>query len=190
MGATTALWLALGNATGQGFIIDQASGDLVEPVVNSVVTPPNDIAQSFTPLLNTVGFVQLRSLVTSNPSGGTVALVINLREGAYNGPIISSTDPVAIVGSAGLGTFYFPNNVAVTPGQIYFFQPVVQSPGSLDIGFKDPSPYLSGNLWGNGVPSPTGDLWFREGIVVPEPGVVWLFLIGGAALLWRIRWRS
>jgi hypothetical protein len=182
MGATTALWLVFRQATGQVLVVDQASGDLTEPIVNAYVIPQNDLAQSFTPSLNAVGFVQLRSL-NATPSGSSVTLVVNLREGAFNGPVVSSTDPVAIVGSVGLGTFYFPDNVPVTPGQLYFFQPVLQSLGSLSVGFKDPSPYLGGDLWGNGVPSPTGDLWFREGIVVPEPGALVLLLLGSGAFL-------
>ncbi len=185
MGVATALWAALGEATGQGFIVDQASGGLNEPIANGLVTPPNDLAQSFTPSLNAVGFVQLRSLVAF-PSGSSATLVVNLRQGSYNGPILSSTDSIVIVGSAGLGTFYFPDNIPVTPGQLYFIQPVVQSPGSLNIGYKSPSGYLGGDLWSNGLMDPQADLWFREGIVVPEPGVVWLFLFGGAALLWRM----
>src|SRR2546427_9717827 len=172
-GMAAGLCLAIGNGSGQGLLVDQASGTLAESIVNALRTPPNDIAQSFTPSLSAVGFVQFRSMATF-PSGSSVTLVVNLREGTYNGPIISSTDPIVIVGFAGVGTFYFPDNIAVNPGQLYFFQPVVQSPGSIDVGFKDPSPYLNGNLWGNGVMNTTGDLWFREGLAVPEPAVVWL----------------
>ena|SRR5438552_2210946 len=185
-GIAVALWLVIENGMGQGLLVDQASGTLAETIVNGSVIPQNDLAQSFTPSLSAVAFVQLRTLTTL-PSGSTVTLVVNLRDGAYNGPIISSTTSVDIVGFADVGTFYFPDNISVTPGQLYFFQPVLQSIGSLGIGYKDPSPYLSGNLWSNGQISSTGDLWFREGIVVPEPATGWLLLLGCAALLWRSR---
>src|SRR5438132_13501456 len=118
-------------------LIDQASGTLTESIVNASVIPQNDLAQSFTPSLSAVGFLQLRTLTTL-PSGSTVTLVVNLRDGAYNGPIISSTTAVDIVGFADVGTFYFPDNISVTPGQLYFCQPVLQSNGSLGVGTKSP----------------------------------------------------
>jgi hypothetical protein len=183
MGTVAVMWVALAEATGQGFIVDQASGDLIEPVVNGLVIPQNDLAQSFTPSLSAVGFLQLRTL---NAAGATVTVVVNLRAGSLNGPVISSTDPVVIVNFSSLGTFYFPDNIPVTPGQLYFFQPVLQSAGRLSIGFKDSSTYDRGEPWINGASSGPDDVWFREGIVVPEPGVVVLLVMGaGALILWR-----
>jgi PEP-CTERM motif-containing protein len=180
------VFLLNGNGlVGQGIlVVDQASGDLTEPIVNSQTIPLNDLAQSFTPSMSAVGFVQLRSLVTGNPPGRSVTLIVNLHEGAFNGPIISSTDPVVIAGFAGLGTFYFPDNIPVTPGQLYFFRPVLQSLGSVEIGYKDNSTYDRGEPWFSGLPSGPGDFWFREGIVVPEPGVLALLMVGSGAFLW------
>ncbi len=170
------LWFSAEDLTAQELLVDQASGSLEEPVVNAYLIPENQLAQSFTPSFNAVGFVQLRTLVTS-PSGSQVTVTVNLRQGAYNGPVVSSTDPVIISGFADVGTFYFPDNIPVSAGQMYFFEPVLQSLGSLNVGFKDPSSYLGGNLWGNGVISQTGDLWFREGVVVPEPSTGLLFFL-------------
>jgi hypothetical protein len=112
-------------------VVDQASGTTDELIQVFTLIPDNQIAQSFTPSLSAVSFVQLQ-----------------------------------------IGTFYYPENVAVTSGQLYFFEPVLLSPGSLDIGYKNPSSYLGGDAWNNGLQD-TGDYWFREGIVVPEPGTVW-----------------
>ena len=177
-GLAAVLWLSVSHARGQGsLVVDQASGTLEESVVNAYRMPENQLAQSFTPSFNAVGFVQLRSLLTF-PQGNTVTVAVNLRQGAYDGPIISSTDPLVIIGFVGVGTFYFPGNIPVTAGQMYFFEPVLRSPGSVDVGFKDPSSYLGGNLWGNGVISQTGDLWFREGTVVPEPATFALVGLG------------
>ena len=177
-GLAAVLWLLVNHARGQGsLVVDQASGTLEESVVNAYRTPDNQLAQSFTPSLNAVGFVQLRSLFTF-PQGNTVTVAVNWRQGAYDGPIISSTDPLVIIGFADVGTFYFPGNIPVTAGQMYFFDPVLKSAGSVDVGFKDPSSYLGGNLWGNGVISQTGDLWFREGTVVPEPATFALVGLG------------
>ena len=185
-GLSAVLWLLVSHARGQGsLVVDQASGSLEESVVNAYLIPENQLVQSFTPSLNAVGFVQLRSLFTS-PQGNTVTVAVNLRQGAYDGPIISSTDPLIIIGFAGVGTFYFPGNIPVTAGQMYFFEPVLKSAGSVDVGFKDPSSYLGGSLWGNGVISQTGDLWFREGIVVPEPSTFSLLGLGaGIAFMLR-----
>src|SRR5437867_4485773 len=178
-------WLSVSNSRGQQLLVDQASGTLDEIIVNATRIPEADVAQSFTPSLNAVGFVQFRNLITF-PQGSSVTLTVNLREAAYNGPVISSTDPVTFVGFPGVGTFYFPGNVSVTPNRLYFFQPVVQSSGSLDIGFKDTSTYAGGDPWFNGMRSDVGDFWFREGIVVPEPSPVALLGLGaGMAFMWR-----
>src|SRR5262245_19406670 len=125
------LWLSVGDTKGQGFlVVDQASGSLEEPVVNAYRIPENQLAQSFTPSFNAVGFVQLRSLATVPSDPNTrVTVMVNLRQGAYDGPIISSTDPVVIIGFADVGTFFSPNNIPVVAGQFYFFEPLLQSPG-------------------------------------------------------------
>jgi len=174
-----ALLLSVSSATGQPLelVVDQASGTVEEPVVNALRIPESHLAQSFTPSFNAVGFVQLRTLVTS-PSGSQVTVTVNLRQGAYDGPVVSSTDPVVITGFADVGTFYFSDNIPLTAGQMYFFEPVLQSSGSLDVGFKSPSTYDRGDLISNGMPSGgLGDLWFREGVVVPEPSTGLLFFL-------------
>jgi hypothetical protein len=48
--------------------------------------------------------------------------------------------------------------------------------------------YPGGTAFYHGVSDPTEDLWFREGIVVPEPSSIFLLLTGGAfALLTSFR---
>src|SRR6266511_5033215 len=181
------LWFSAEDLTAQELLVDQASGSLEEPVVNAYLIPENQLAQSFTPSFNAVGFVQLRTLVTS-PSGSQVTVTVNLRQGAYDGPVVSSTDPVVITGFADVGTFYFPDNIPVAACQMYFFEPALQSLGILEIGFKSPSTYDRGDLIINSVPSGgLGDLWFREGVVVPEPATPWLICVGASILLWRRR---
>src|SRR5213082_2715714 len=87
-----ALWLAQTPLCAQGFLVDRASGTLDEVVTGTTRLSDDQIAQSFTPSLSAVGFVQFSDVISAASSGET--LVINLRQGAYNGPIISSTDPV------------------------------------------------------------------------------------------------
>jgi len=174
---------------GQGLLVDQASGTTDEVVQNSSIIPIRQIAQSFTPSLSAVGWVQF-SLYTFTSSGDF--LVINLRQGAWNGPIVSSTTPVVFSpGPIQKATFYFPDNIAVTPGQLYFFEPVLQSAGPMFIGYKFPSSYPGGEAWNNGLSSgDTSDYWFREGIVVPEPSIVALFGVGAGWILIRRKRRT
>jgi len=170
----------------QGLLVDQASGTIDEIVTVATPLPDNQIAQSFTPLIPAVSFVQFSQNLPAFPGNDQVAFMVNLRPGAYNGPIISSTDPVVLVNHlTQICTFYFPANIQVSPGQLYFFEPVLQSAGFLDIGTKSPSGYLGGALWSNALMDPQADLWFREGIVVPEPGSFWLLLFGSGVFIWR-----
>src|SRR5437879_992803 len=166
-------------------MVDQASGTTDELVTVATVIPDNQIAQSFTPLIPAVGFVQLQTSIFASSSGET--LIMNLRQGAYNGPIVSSTTPVFLINKiTQVNTFYYPDNISVTPGQFYFFEPIVLSSGSLDVGYKFPSSYAGGEAWSNGGIA-GGDYWFREGIVVPEPSTVWLLAWGSGVFIWR--WR-
>ncbi|SRR6266511_2015539 len=181
------LCLSAQELAAQELLVDQASGTLEEPVVNSLRIPGNQLAQSFTPFFSSVGFVQLRSLVPQ-PSGSSVTVVVNLRQGAYDGPVLSSTDPVIITGFADVGTFYFSDNIPIAAGQMYFFEPVLQSLGSLEIGFNSPSTYDRGDLISNGVPSGgVADLWFREGVVVPEPSAGLLFFLSTMSVVLLLR---
>jgi hypothetical protein len=89
---------------------------------------------------------------------------------------------------SGVVDFYFPLPVPVTPGTVYYFEPLVQS-GDLwriDIGEYM---YSRGAMIVEGDPNFGSDLWFREGIhAVPEPSVGWLALLGVPLLWWMRRW--
>src|SRR5438094_151238 len=112
-----AAWPLACRIVGQGLLVDQSSGTTDEIVIDSTRLPDNQIAQSFTPSLSEVGFVQFSDDISAASSGEI--LVINLRQGAYNGPIVSSTTPIVLLNkSTEHSTFYFPVNVPVTPGQL------------------------------------------------------------------------
>jgi len=188
-------WLLAIDLQAQGFLlVDQASGTMDEIVTTSTQLPNNQIAQSFTPSLSAVGFVQFSEYVPAFPGNNTVTFAVNLRAGAYNGQILSSTDLVILVNhGTQIGTFYFPENISVTPGNLYFLEPVLSSTGFLNIGYKFPSSYPGGEAWSNGGIAGS-DYWFREGIVVPEPNVSWM--LGFSACLfvlvrrvWSPSWR-
>src|SRR5438094_5890589 len=183
-GLVAVVWLSGGQLSAQVLVVDQASGDTNELIQVFTQIPDNRIAQSFTPSLSAVGFVQFSEFVPGMPGNDQVTFMVNLRAGAYDGPILGSTEPVVLFrGPIQIGTFYYPANIPVMPGQLYFFEPVLLSPGSMDIGDKATSTYSGGEPWVNGGPSGPGDFWFREGIVVPEPCPVCFTLLGIAVLI-------
>jgi len=169
-------------ATAQGTLVfDQQSGDeslIREGAVNYSQGP----LQSFTPTLGSVGFVRLYMTMF----GGANGLSVNLRSGSPSGPLLGSTLEINQTGSyTGTLTFFFPTAVPVTPGTTYFFEPVVRQ-GNPTLNASQFYGYSGGMLlFADGTTSPTYDLWFREGIVVPEPGTFGLVIMAVAACAWR-----
>src|ERR1041384_4587098 len=107
------------------FIYDQQSSD--ETFVNGLagIQPNQPIGQSFIPVLSSVGFIRL-VLADENPNNGFGAtLYVNLRSGGITGPVLSSTDPVMLpdsfgVGSNGFVNFFFQAPPTLTPGTTYY----------------------------------------------------------------------
>jgi hypothetical protein len=158
------------------------------------------LGQSFTPALSEIGFVELylrESPGMGNP-GESETLVLTLREGDITDPVVSSTQPMFLLGGAFgppfIQEFRSPATGAVTPGSKYTFELVHLAGGDL----FGPAAY-SANLYDypggervrQGVPRVGSDLWFREGLFIPEPSVVWLLLtglgFGGGWNHWRKR---
>ena len=85
-------WVVAGRASGQGLLADQASATPSEFATQASLIPDfGSVAQSFTPSLSQVGFVQLQTAIVP-ASLSSVTLIVNLRSGAYNGPIIGPHD--------------------------------------------------------------------------------------------------
>jgi PEP-CTERM motif len=149
------------------------------------------IGQSLTPVLSSVGFIRLQ-LFDVNPGNGQGAtLYVNLRTSSITGPILVSSDPILLPDGfpgnniPGFVNFFFSSSPSVVPGLTYYFQPVVQSGDAWAIGRFVPN-YTGGTEYINGQPG-NNDLWFREGIVVPEPSSALLVLLGGGVVAWRHR---
>ncbi|MGC8989827.1 MAG: PEP-CTERM sorting domain-containing protein, partial [Verrucomicrobiia bacterium] len=188
------LWPALTDSE-EYFVYDQVSpvpGAPPGSAPQSLQSGP--IGQSFTPSLPALDFIELWTGdgVPGNRLGATVYVV--LRSDSITGPIISSTDPVFL--SDGFGwfenekqtMFFFSPSVALAPGQTYYFQ-VLTQPGSdwwHVVGYNSYR-YPGGMMYGGSEPVPGMDLWFRTGIVVPEPSTVVLVLLGLPALVWGFR---
>jgi hypothetical protein len=89
---------------------------------------------------------------------------------------------------AGIASFNFSTPVALTPGQTYYLEPVVQSG-------DDPWDIITiGDTYPNGQEFERGagfntDFWFREGVIVPEP-VVSALVILAAPLIFARRCRT
>ena len=183
------LLLAAFSAYGQGttFLYDQQSSTDETPLPygtgGSLQGSSPGAGQSFTPGLSGVGFVKFM-LIDGNPSDGLgTTIYVSLRSASISGPILGSTAPVATPdGFHGAATFFFPTEVQTTPGTAYYFEVVPQSGGPMNI-FGTSYNYPGGIAYANGNPHPGTVLWFREGLVVPEPSSVALLLLGGAAFI-------
>jgi hypothetical protein len=187
---------ATGAARAQGTLVfdQESSSDEVSSFGGVRIQFYGTVGQSFTPSLSTVGFVRLRQFDINPGNFVGATLVLNLRSTAINGPILGTTVPVVLDDSfAGSVSFFFAAAVPVTPSTTYFFETVVQSGDNWGITTMSNLPgdnYPGGIFYGGQQPFPAGDLWFREGIVVPEPSSTLLFVLGSGVAGWFLRQKS
>ena len=173
-------------AKGQGtFVYDQQSSDESNfGGGNASITPNQLIGQSFTPTFSSVGFIRL-AISDDALDGLGATLYVNLRSGSIGGTIMASTDPVSVADHfAGTVDFLFPSAAALTPGTVYYFQPVIQSGGNFSVNGYNSFNYSGGMEFFLGQPKVSNDMWFREGIITPEPSTIWLALLGGGVFLY------
>jgi len=195
--AALAMSLLASFANAQGtFLYDQQSATDANPALSGAfIESEQPIGQSFTPTFSSVGFVQLRLSDATFGNGLGATVYVNLwADSLGGGTLLGSTDPVSIPDSSSpllITTFRYSTPVAVTPDTTYYFQPtVVQDGGEVDgIIWGDRYNYSGGTSYFFGAPTPESsyDLWFREGIVVPEPSVASLALLGGLVAACRRR---
>ncbi len=196
MKTLTAVTLALCTATsaftqGTLFFDQESSTDETFNGGGASLLFYGSVGQSFTPSLSSVGFIRLRVTdgVRNNGIGGTLS--VSLRANAINGMLLGTSSSVALSDNFnGSVNFVFPTAVPVTPGIIYYFQATLLSGDdwglrSLSQSAGD-SNYIGGVFYGGNQPFSGADLWFREGIIVPEPTVLTL-LVGGCGLMFLRR---
>jgi hypothetical protein len=189
--ALTFLVFLTGRAGAQGvFVYDQQSStnEIPNPILGVIIQQYTPLGQSFTPTFSSIGFVRLK-LYDFNPGNGLGAsLTLNLRSNSITGPVLAQAVTVTLPdGFADVVVFLFPAPVSLAPGTNYVFEPVVQSGDSwkIDLG---PYNYPGGMTISQGVLLSGSDLWFREGIIVPEPTSPALVSI--AVLIWAARSKS
>ena len=176
------------SAHGQGtFVYDQQSRSSPPPADDRTEFQASSrIGQSFTPSLSSVGFVQfwLYDRNVGNNLGATIQ--VNIREDGITGPILGSTTPLVLLDGYGITvysetTFKFSNPVTLHPETKYYFEIMLQ--GDRAVSSFGSFGYTRGNGILSGTETPGASLWFREGVVVPEPSTMMLCL-GGLGLLW------
>ncbi len=183
---------ATGAVQAQGTLVfdQESSSDEVSPFGSVPIQAYSSLGQSFTPSLAIVGVVQLRQFDINPGNALGATLVVNLHSAAINGPILGTTTPVVLSdGFAGSVNFFFASSVSVTPFTTYFIETVVQSGDNWGITTLG-DVYPNGSFYGSGFPFIAADLWFREGIVVPEPSSVSLVFLGGGLVAWFARTKS
>ncbi|MGH7953996.1 MAG: PEP-CTERM sorting domain-containing protein, partial [Limisphaerales bacterium] len=192
-----AMFIAVSTQThAQGTLVydqESATGPLSPPANDFLnIQEDSPLTQSFVPSLSAIGFVQFQFWDISGNGNNGATVYVNLWTGSPNtnsATLLDSTTPVYMpngfvndgLGFAGVTNFYFSTPVTLTAGQTYYLQPVVLSGDDpWDIGVLTYDAYSNGQLFSNGLPGSTIDLWFREGIV-PEPST--LALVGLSSLL-------
>jgi hypothetical protein len=178
--------LLTGFTHGQELLYDQMSGPdtLIAFGLGAV---DNRLTQSFTPQLGSIGFVQLQAVVS--PGGGSSLSRLDLRSGGLNGPLVASTETLMTEdNSLAVRTYYFQENIPVTPGQTYWLDITLVSlewpAANMSFQYLYPSTYQGGDLYANEFRNPDFDFWFREGTTVPEPSAVSVVLCGAIVLHW------
>lgn len=183
--------LAAGIAYGQGtFTYDQQSStDESAPAIASGVRIQTaaPYGQSFKPALTAVDFIRLKLKDNDSTTGAGATLVIQLHADSIFGTVVGTTAPVTLPnGFAGTVSFLFGTTVPLVAGSDYVFEPVVQSGEPWNADAREYN-YPGGTAFYQGLALPGSDLWFREGIIVPEPSSLALALSGLACFAVLIR---
>jgi hypothetical protein len=187
--ATLVGLLGTGQIQAQGtFLVDQQAGADNASTRAGLLPTDAPFGQSFTPSLSFLDFItlSLQSIsIFSTDTGNGSSLHVNIRSGAFTGPIVGTSSTAQIPHSADLQpvTFIFSTSVPLTPSTLNYFEVVLESGDTCAVRRYHSYGYLDGDIYINGTVNLGTDMWFREGIIVPEPSTWALWLVGGSALL-------
>jgi hypothetical protein len=146
-----------------GTILDQTNTEPPQGKLSQSLLNFFPLGQSFTPTLTSMNFVNLLT------EGGRATVEVNTRMGSISGPILGTSLPTVIPfsNSPSVSSFRFSTPLKLIAGRLYVLQPLVVSGDTL-IGSMDTNNYVGGNQILGGVAQTKNDLWFQEGISVPE----------------------
>lgn len=160
------------------FLYDQQSSDEARIREGGIALGMQPLGQSFTPTRSAVGFIRV---FVDGYVSDTAVLQITLRRGSLDGPVIASTEPVCLSANfvSGPVDFLFLDPASVVPGLMYCFQPmVVSGRAGLGVNASPEYQYPGGEAFWYGLPRSYTDLWFREGLIIPEPAAGTMVGIG------------
>jgi hypothetical protein len=186
---------------GQSYVYDQESATTPEIVdYDSLIISRQMLMQSFVPTLSSIDFVQLE--ITDYPDSSTsgASLSVALWSGSIQAPtFITGTGRVSLpanfnndgIGTSGIATFNFATTISLTPEETYYIEPVeIIGDNIWSVAVTD-NTYPYGQLYGGATAfTPTTDLWFREGVIVPEPSELALWTIGGLLIAGVLRFKG
>jgi hypothetical protein len=168
LGAACALLWPL-VAEGQDFVVDQACDGFVP--IGGTSLWYCDVSQEFVPEFSYLEIVELQTVDYQPSDGIGASLLVNIREGTPDGPILDTSLMTELPnGFEGITSFGFAGAVSLTPGEVHLIQLVYVS-GS-NWGFKrygyvwDVCPEVDRFCENTMV---NDDLWFREGVAGPSP---------------------
>ena len=139
------------------------------------------VAQEFVPQLAGLDFVDLVMGSVEVDPGATFQVTI--RQSQITGTVLGTSEAVQGFGQAApsIAHFTFASTVPLTPGNAYVLE-LLYAPSRWTVGADPSAAYADGRMIGGGGSLDNYDLWFREGIGVPEASCLVLFLVGAVTL--------
>jgi len=175
-----------------GLIFDQqSSADETAPSLPGIIRYGFGVGQSFTPTLDRVDFFRVNLYDIDPYTHYGTTLVGILHSNTINGPMLGLTHLNLKDGFSGPASFVFSNSIPVTPGVEYFFTIAVRFNEQWGISIRNDSHgyenYPGGEFYNMFIPEESLDLWFREGVIVPEVSSISIVLMGGVAAIFLAR---